>query len=400
MVRKSDLRNHHERTGPTHPFDRSSLGELAEAGAFPAVSLFLPTHRHASEKKEDRIRLRNLLRQAQSELEALGLRAPEAARLLEPAAALVDHDVFWEHQLDGLALFAGPGVFRDFSVPLRFREFAAAGEAFHLKPLLPLLAHDARYFVLALSQKAVALLEGARDALVEVPLPGLPQDLAAAIGLERFPPERSLQAHGHAPQAGRRERIFHGQAEEAEDAVRYLLDFAHKVEPVVSGFLRGERAPLLLAAVEYLHPIYAQVNTYPHLLAEGVHGNPDDLNVEELHRRSRAVVEGFAARRLQEALREYAERGGGPRSSEELSTVVVAAATGRVERLFVAEGEEAWGAFDPRTFGMTLHERRVPGDRDLLDFAAVRTLLADGLVYVLPRQRMPGRALAAALFRY
>jgi hypothetical protein len=30
----------------------------------------------------------------------------------------------------------------------------------------------------------------------------------------------------------------------------------------------------VLAGVEYLLPIYREANTYPHLLAEGIHGNP------------------------------------------------------------------------------------------------------------------------------
>jgi hypothetical protein len=360
----------------------------------------MPTHRVPTEKKEDRVRFKNLVRKAESLLVERGLRTADAADLLRPARELLEADLFWEHTLDGLAVFAAPGFFRHYAEPLALREIVLAGEDFHLKPLLPLLQAGGRYYLLALSQKRVALLEGSPEALDPIPLPGLPQTVASAVALESYPPERYVGFHAQSPKAGRRRTIFHGQAEESQDAVRYLHDFCRRVDEKVSAFLRGERAPLVLAAVEYLHPIYAEANTYPNLLPEGVRGNPEEYNVEELHRRSRAVAARAMEAERRRALEQYRALGGGPRSSEDLGTIVAAAHCGRIERLFVADGEERWGTFDPRTLDVRVHDRPRPGDRDLLDFAAVRTILTDGHVYATPRDGMPGRALLAALFRY
>jgi hypothetical protein len=230
----------------------------------------MPTHRVPTEKKEDRVRFKNLVRKAESLLVERGLRTADAADLLRPARELLEADLFWEHTLDGLAVFAAPGFFRHYAVPLALREIVLAEEDFHLKPLLPLLQAGARYYLLALSQKRVALLEASPEALDPILLPGLPQTVASAVALESYPPERYVGFHAQSPKAGRRRTIFHGQAEESQDAVRYLHDFCRRVDEKVSAFLRGERAPLVLAAVEYLHPIYAEANTYPNLLPEGV----------------------------------------------------------------------------------------------------------------------------------
>ncbi|MFN3483896.1 MAG: hypothetical protein ACK44W_00165 [Planctomycetota bacterium] len=360
----------------------------------------MPTHRAPTEKKEDRVRLKNLLHQALALLVHRGLRTTEASDLLQPARDLLETDLFWEHTLDGLAVFAARGFFRHYVTPFSLRERVVAGESFYLKPLLPLLHTAGRYFLPALSQKRVALLEGSREGLDELPVPGLPQSLADALALEAYPPEQYVGFHAQSPKAGQRKTIFHGHEEEAQEATRYLHDFCHRVNGKVSSFLHGEQAPLVLAAVEYLHPLYAEANSYPHLLAEGVYGNPEEFNVEELHRRSWSIMQRAAEAELTQALQEYAVRGADPKVSQDPGAVIAAARAGRVERLFVAEGEERWGTLDPATLEVRVHEHPRPEDRELLDEAAVRTLLTGGRVYTVPGDRMPGRAALAALFRY
>lgn len=329
------------------------------------------------------------------------MRTPEARRRLEPARELLDDDPFWETVRDGLAIYLSPSMFRAYSVSSPLREFLEVGDRFHLKPLLPVLRGEGRFFLLALSQHRLALYEGTRESLVEVVVPKLPKDIASALHVDRFPPERHLEFRSQAPKGGRRQAaMWHGHAGEKEDITRFLLDFFHPVDRAVSAHLRGDRTPLLLAAVDYLHPLYAQVNTYPHLLSDGVRGNPDGFNLEDLHRRAWSVVESSLARELEKALAEYQDVAGGPRSSQEMSTIVVGACFGRIARLFVAQDVELWGRFDPQTLEVRVHDRREEGDEDLLDWAAVRTLSTDGLVHVLPRGRMPGGGTMAALFRF
>jgi hypothetical protein len=321
-------------------------------------------------------------------------------RLLQPARDLLEHEAFWETAREGLALFASPSRFRAYTVSTPLREFLEVGDHFYLKPLLPILRSDGQFYLLGLSQDRVVLLEGTRESLKEVAVPDLPKDLPSALHLESFPPERQLEFRSQSPKAGRRVGMFHGHSEEAEDISRFLLDYFHSVDRPVSAFLRGRRAPLLLAAVDYLHPLYAEVNTYPYLLRRGVTGNPDVFNVEDLHRRAWAVVEATLDLDLDRALTEYADQAGGPRSSEELSTILVGASFGRIGRLFVAEDLEVWGRFDEQTLEVRVHETREEGDVDLLDWAAIRTVSTGGSAYVLPRQRVPGGGPMAALFRF
>jgi hypothetical protein len=154
---------------------RTDLQRLAVGRHGPCVSVFLPTHRAGREVEQAPIRLKNLLRQATDALTFDGVRAPETDRLLAPLRRLLDDRLFWQYQSDGLALFSRPGWWRSFRVPLDLPELAVVDDRFHvtpLLPLLPLLAGDGHFFVLALSQNQIRLLEGTPDRMEEVDLPG------------------------------------------------------------------------------------------------------------------------------------------------------------------------------------------------------------------------------------
>ena len=174
-------------------YTKDDIKELASRTQFPCVSLFLPTHRVSAQAEQDRIRLKNLLQQADSSLRAKGMGAGEVRELLEPAMRLDRDGSFWRHQSDGLAIFLAPGFARDDRVPQSFQELAVVSDRFHLKPLLPLLTGDGRFYVLAISQESVRLLEGTRDSVAELDLSDVPQSLAEALKYDD--PERQLQFH-------------------------------------------------------------------------------------------------------------------------------------------------------------------------------------------------------------
>ena len=44
-----------------------------------------------------------------------------------------------------------------------------------------------------------------------------------------------------------------------------------------------EHAPLVLAGVEFLHPIFREATTYQHLLEQGLTGNPEGKSAQQLH---------------------------------------------------------------------------------------------------------------------
>jgi len=78
----------------------------------------------------------------------------------------------------------------------------------------------------------------------------------------------------------------------------------------------------------------------------------------------------------------------------------MAAHHGRVDVLFVALGIQVWGAIDLSTNTVHEHEDHEPGDEDLLDLAAIQTILNGGIVYAVEPEQVPDHAPLAAVFRY
>jgi hypothetical protein len=368
------------------------LERLAAAGPSPCVSVFLPTHRVGPETDQDRIRLKNLLGEAEGQLRALGLRSPEVSKLLRPAAALLDMSAFWRHQADGLALFVRPQAFRAFRLPLPFADLAVVGDRFHLKPLLPYFGVDGRFFVLALSQNEIRLLEGSRYSVDEVELSDAPRSLEEALRHED--PESQLLLHVSGGGPGGR-AIFHGHGMGGEVERERLVRFFRAVDRGLAEILRGEQAPIVLAGVEYATAIYREVSSYPRLAENVIAGNPEDLPVDELHRRAWAILEpGFRAT-IESDVERFRELDGTGLTSREPIEILSSAKTGRVAVLFAAVNEARWGIVTDQA--IQIHEERQPGDEDLIDAAVIAGLTTQARIHVLPGESLPARPIAAIL---
>jgi len=380
---------------------RKNLRELIEEGDGRHVSIFMPTHRTGQETQQGPIRLKNLLVEAEERLQAAGLRTPEVAKLLEPAFKLVEDSLFWQKQSDGLAIFASSKMARHYRLPLDFDELVVVADRFHIKPLLQLLSGDGRFYILAISQDQVRLLEGTRYTVDELDLEDAPKSLADALRFDD--PEQRLQFHtASGPSGGRgsRQAIFYGLGAPSDDEKDNILRYFQKLDAGVQDLLAGERAPLVLAGVDYLLPIYQEANGYASLVDEGVVGNPDDLSAKELHRQAWAIVQPRFAEERKEALSLFRQLAETDRASDELEKVIPAAHHGRVDTLFVTLDHQQWGTFDPATNEVDVHQDAEAGDNDLLDTAAVQTLLNGGTVYAVQREQMPAETYLAAVLRY
>lgn len=381
---------------------RNELQALSGKQIEPCVSIYLPTHRAGKDVEQDPIRFKNLLRQVEKDLSEQGRRSLQINEWLEPAKQLLADSLFWSHQSDGLAVFIAPEEFYHYRVPLKFEELAVVSGRFHLKPLFPLLGGDERFYFLALSQNQARLFQGTRYNMSEVELKNVPKSLAEALKYDD--PERQLQFHTRAPAAkGERAAIFHGHGAGHIDAAVHkkdILRYFQQLDKGMQDLLRNEHVPLVLAGVDYLLPIYREANSYQHLLDEGVFGNPDELNTENLHERAWAVVQPHFQKAQRGAAAKYRQLANTGRTANELQDVVPAAYHGQIEFLFVDLGLQIWGTIKQNDNGIQFHQKAEPGDEDLLDSAAIQTFLHRGTVYVVASDEMPDKTPVAAVFRY
>jgi hypothetical protein len=356
------------------------------------------------EMQQDRIRLKKQVGQAENLLLLTDVHSVEVEDLLEPIQELVDDEQFWLHLSDGLALFRSPDVFAPYRLPSSFRELVVVSNHFYLRPLLPFLCNNGRFFILALSRSTARLFEGTHFRVHEVELPGgaVAESLAEVLRYDL--PDHKLQYHDSSSGAsvgkgGRQAVISLGQGVGSDDTREQMLQYFRQLERGLQELLRDETAPLVLAGVEYLFPLYREVNTYPHLLDQGIAGSLDRLKAETLHEKAWALVEAHVLKAQQDAAAQYKNYAATGRASNNISEIVPAAYNGRIESLFVAIDQEQWGIFVQATHTMHVHRSAKFRDEDLLDLAATQTLLHGGSVYAVEREHMPDTALVAAVFR-
>jgi hypothetical protein len=381
---------------------RNDLDELLAYDQYPAVSVYLPTHPAGREVRQDAIRLRNLLSTAAKRLGAAGKRAPEVEALLQPARQLVDDEEFWRYQEQGLAVFIGAGFDRVHKLPVAVPEELAIAHHFCIKPLLPLIDPAGSFWVLTLSAGCTRVYQGSRWTFAEVTGLDLPQGLAEIWGETEY-----QEAHKATPM-GRPQRGPAGlsKAQALGDAPEelhktQLTELLRRVVAALEPIIKRQPAPVILAAEPKIQGHFRELAKWKELLPEGILEFPDAMPFDELHRKAWVVF----APREEDARGEWLGRlrtllGNNGKATAQAEEIVKAAHYGRVDRLFLCDGQPLWGRFDEREDRVVAHREPAEGDDDLLDYAALMTLRQGGNVTLVDRTQLPPTGPAAAILRY
>ncbi len=373
----------------------------------PFISLYTDTYRSGPETRQNPVKLKNLLKEAEKQLADFDLDENAREKLLQPARKLVDDYDFWQHQDNGLALFLSRDEIRHYHLPYRVNPLVVVANEFHLKPLLPLYTRDDQYFLLALDQHRINLYEGNRYSIRKKPIPELPQSLAEALQYDDF--EKLLNFHVAGPGGGgghQHNAVYHGQGGEKDQRRDQLLRFFRTIDKALHDYLRDSKKPLILSGVEYYFPIYEEANSYPHLFEKGIQRAPESMTESELHAKAWAILEPHFREVQNRAAERYRELslgnngGGALKTADQFEDVVPAAFQGRVDPLFALRDHQQWGAFDETNLEVETDAGKRNDRKDLLDYAALRTLQHHGHVFLVSRENMPEESPVAAILRY
>ena len=377
--------------------DRTTLLEMVRHDGWPCVSIYLPTHPVPTQSEHDALLLKNLVRKASETLADTGMKTAEIDELLLPVTDIGTDRSVWREPGQGIACFVAPEASYAFKTPSPVPELAVVGSRLQIRPLLHALGSSRRFFVLALSKKSIRLYEGDGSDVHELAIGDAPSSLAEALRFDDY--ERNVQFHSRTPAAasgkGRRPAIFHGHGGAPDVEKENLRRYFKQVDRGIHELLHDDDAPLLLAGVEYLLPIYRDANSYSHLVEGAIKGNPDDMAEHDLHAAASALLKPHFESELRRDRADLDEAMGSDASSESIEEIVPAAVEGRVKALFVPPVAGRRGSFDPATSLAEVHDSAEPDDIDLVDLATAVTLLRAGTVHVLGDEQK-----TAALFRY
>ena len=383
---------------PLSAATREEIQNLLQNPGRPCVSIFMPIVRAGAETQQNPIRLKNLLRSVQERLEKTGMKDSDAEELMSPVRDLVNDQPFWQAEGEALAVFRSPEVFKTYRLPATLDEFCVVENRFHLKPLFSLLSGDGRFYILTLSVKNLRLIEASRHGSREVEISDVPQSLTEALGNLTFEQEH-LQPR---PRTVSRSAIYHGHGARETDLKAEIVQFFNLADKALLKYMDRD-APVVLAGVEYLLPLYHETTEHPKVLEEGLTGNADGLSAEELRDAAWEIVEPLFLEDRRRATERYGDLQGSDRASSRYEDILPAAHDGRIDTLFVARGVRLWGTYDVQSREVHHQANQTTqqnGSEDLLDLAAVQTFLNGGAVYAVPQQEAPDGQAMAAIFRY
>jgi hypothetical protein len=210
--------------------------------------------------------------------------------------------------------------------------------------------------------------------LDKVLVPGVPEGVKEAVTQEQneaYQQSPVRKGKGPAPVARR----------DDENISRYFP----AVNNGVHELLGDKDLPLVIAGVDYLLPLYRQVNTYPGLLPVEIKEDLDMLRAEALHQKAWPLIDPLVRKDRTESLKELEGAIGTKKASTSLPEIVAAAFKGNVSTLALSGKNHAWGVIDRFKGGVVsrMGGREEAGCEDLYDLAELYTLQKGGKVFVV-----------------
>jgi hypothetical protein len=374
------------------------IKEFAGASG-PWITIFLPTDVPGGRKKSLSARLEKALQSAEEKLRDRQLTLEQIHRLTD-AVKNAGPRLEEEAQQRSLVLFRSPDEMRTFWLPESLDSTVVVAENVYIRPFLKNIEGEMVFYILALSQKDVRLLRCNEHSSEEVDTKDyFTPNLSDYLAFKK--PDHVLENRITAgPGVGAGTGVMFTTGTEAERKDEYLAHFFRQVNDGLVGLLRGqERTLVVLCGVQEALALYRRVNAWSNTPQEGVHGAPNGLKGGEMHARALDILKRTKERELEDILAQH-DRQAGEIAQAGVNDIVRFAHEGRVLHLFVAEQANVLGHFDAGQFRSRAHQTDRPGDEDLINAAAVQTLLRGGRVHELPQARVPGNRPMACIARY
>lgn len=381
-------------------FKPSDLRELIRHTDDPCVSVYLPTHESGDDTREDSIRLKNILNYCKDHLEGEYSQI-KVDGVLGPGFELLDKNMFWSHQSRGLALYMSPSSSQFFRLPLRPEEETYFGKRFHVLPLIPAVARDKAFYILAVSQNEVRFFQADDNEIHELELPDIPKRLDDMLWKEGYTDEQHVQVHSTpAGKSTGNDATYHGHGNIADERrhKKMVEEFINEVAKGVDKRLDGQKAPLVLAGVEFVRTFYRQHSSYKNVMKEGIDAKFKQLNIRKLHDEAWSLVEPNIHKETEECLGRYMNLVNSELTSTEIREIVPAAEMDRIDTLLVDINKQVTGIYNKDLREVSIKVSDKTDVEDLLNLAVIYSI--ENRARVCPISSEKIGAPAAAIFRH
>ncbi|QRR00652.1 baeRF7 domain-containing protein [Dyadobacter sandarakinus] len=372
--------------------------ELADYESDCCISIYLPTHQSgvAVNEKQDAILFKNTLKDLSATLTEKGIDPARVKQLLTPGFELLQQDTFWANMGQGLGIFIAENYFRYVKMPVTPQQHVSSATRFFVAPLVPTLASKEYFFLLVISKHRCQLFKADAFSMKPVDVEGLPEDM---MSVKRISEKDASTVRIGVSSGG--SANFHGMAGGNPDEKDNIAVYFEAVDDILfKEVLNKENAPLLLAGVEYLIPIYRSACDYHNVCKEALTGSHEHDELHALYAQAREIMAPYFRKPQETAATMFANQSATPLTNSMPEGVIPAAYYGRISHLFAAKGEQVWGTFNETTSELKLHAQQQDDSEDLLNRAVVKTLANGGEAFLVEPDEMPSEGPLAAVLRY
>ncbi len=363
----------------------------------PLISLYQPTHRSFPDNRQDPIVFKNQLRVIENSLRKI-VNADFADTIMKPFHELREDKFFWNTTSDGIAVLASKNKCIVYNLHNPVKEFAVVANSFHIKPLIKAFQSVVDYQLLGLSHENFTLYQGNQYVFDEIAInPDAPRTMKEVLGDQLTD---SYLSHGSYSGAGAH-TMYHGHGDvrqekdkDAEKYFRYVDSF------ILENYSKTSKLPLILAALTEYHSEFKRLSNNPYLLEEGINKSIESLDLDELQKRARIIIDAINMEKMQKQAESYRKAEAELLGSSDLVQIAKAAYESRVETILIEEDKIIPAKIDGKNGEIKLGDLDSPNYDDILDDLAELVLLNGGAVFVLPKDKMPSTTGIAAIYRY
>lgn len=367
------------------------------------ISIYFPTYKMGPDIKQNSIRLKQRIREAEDKLYNMKWKKADVENFLKPVSDLVDESKFWQNQTEGLAVFLSSEKMDYYHLPYEVSEYTVISNKYYTKPLIPLFTGDGEYYILALSQNEVRLFRANKQKINEIPMKDAPKNVdAMKVDQDSRTKLQIKTANPVSPTALVYNKNTQGQAVENDFDVNQLNRYFRAIDESLDKYKKKENLPLILAGVEYLIPIFKEISKYPNIGDEYIKGNPEILYAEDLHKNSWEIMEPKFIQIQELAEANYNQYKGQKNKlyANSLESIIPKAYNGQVETLFIDKDADKWGVHDLEKNKVKIYNKEKFEAEDLIGYASALTTTRGGKVYAVDSERVPGGGEVAAVLRY
>lgn len=383
-------------------FTYQDLKNLVSQESKIAISIYLPLHKTGPETREDPIRFKKLLKEAEKMAQSKGYAQANIDTAINSFKHLEENQDYWSKTgANSGAFFTSENYNLIILSSENFRQEVTVNKRFSIKQLLQMLTSNKQFFILVISKQKNRFLICDKYNCEEVEIPSLPKDIEDALGLEMI--NNTLQSHtsGSPGVRGRSETTFHGQGsykdEEQDKTKRYLNEIS---KALYNDYLHSKNEPLILASVKEYLPIFTEVSEYKNIVGEVIPGNHDNTNTKDLHEKALKIINPILNEEANVEFKKYKSTRGKESTTNDLIEIIKLAYMGRIEKLFVHDDFVVWGDFNPKTGEAILQTEQSTISDDLAELASFFTIINGGNVYMLNPEKYELKNKISAILRF